>query len=547
MNSSPFTMMIRGRMHLIFAGLLATGGMVISSAYGSSLRLSNMFTNHMVLQQKRPDPIWGWGTPHRKVSLHFDGRTIRTTVNSLGQWIADLPVLPAGTKSYSLSVSSGNRTIKLHDILVGEVWICSGQSNMQYPMSGWFGRKNLAPLLAKATHPHIRLYQVPMLESNFSGYPLANAKARWQACSPKTVAPFSAVGYLFGRRLEKKLHVPVGLIESDWGGTNIEAWIPASGYRLVPQLRTDNQWLKKMLPLVITDRSRYIASIRRWARMAESSLKQNLALPPMPTLESDPIRRPHAFHYNIRPVGWQPDPHQNPTTLFNGMIAPLIPYGIRGVIWYQGENNVLTHDRRYGYHLEALINGWRKLWGQGNFPFYIMQIAPCKYWQGAAFEPLVWQGEEWAAEHMKNSGLVPTMDIGEINNIHPRNKPAAARRMADLALARTYHLPGYTWSGAMLKSAQVKAGRITVHFMHTFGGLLVKGGGTPDDFEIAGSNGRFQPAQAQVHGRTVIVSSPVVKHPVMVRFAWSDIAVPNLFNRRGWPALPFQWSAEPKQ
>lgn len=527
--------MIRGVM--MAAGIALAG---ISPAAAATLQVSTLFTSGFVLQQNRADPIWGWGKPGQKVTIRFTGKTLTATCNSLGRWMAELPAQNADMQPQSLTISSHGRKIVIRNILIGEVWICSGQSNMQYPMSGWFGRKNLAPLLARAAHSHIRLFHVPMLESNFSGYPLANADARWQVCSPKTAAGFSAVGYLFGRRLEKKLHVPIGLIESDWGGTNIEAWIPPVGYEMTPQLNTDNRWLKKMLPQVIAGRKRYLAALTGWNRMAARCLMKQVPLPPMPTLNSDPIRRLHAFHYDIRPVGWQPDGHQNPTTLFNGMIAPLIPYGIRGVIWYQGENNVLSHDRHYGYHLKALIDGWRKLWHAGDFPFYIMQIAPCKYWQGAAYEPLVWKGEEWAAEHIKNTGLVPTMDIGEIKNIHPRNKPAAARRMADLALARTYHLHGYTWSGAMFQSAVLHGGRITVRFTHTFGGLKVHGGGEPDYFQLAGKSGKFLPAKAKIAGRNVMVWSPEVPAPTQVRFAWKDTAVPNLFNDRHWPALPFE-------
>ncbi len=453
--------------------------------------------------------------------------------------MAKLPEQNADSHPQNLMVSSGGERVTFKNILIGDVWLCTGQSNMQYPMAGWFGRKNLAPILAKAHHQDIRLYRVPMLEKYFTGYPKSTVSAHWQICAPKTTAPFSAVGYMFGRRLEKKLHIPIGLVESDWGGTNIEAWIPAAGYRMVPQLQTDNRWLKTMLPEVMRERQQYLRSMMHWSQLAAACLARRLPCPPQPRT-SDAIRMPHAFHYDFAPTGWQPDGHQNPTTLFNGMISPLIPYGIRGAIWYQGENNVLSHDRKYYYHLKALIGGWRKLWHQGAFPFYIMQIAPFKYWQGGSYEPLVWQGEEQAAETIKNCGIVPTMDIGELKNIHPKNKPAAARRMADLALAKTYHMPGYTWSGAMFKSATFHAGHVVVTFEHTFGGLMVKGGGAPDYFELAGKNGSYKAADASISGNTVVLSSPAVAHPVMVRFAWKDVAVPNLFNHGGWPALPFE-------
>jgi len=518
---------------------------VAAIAYGQPLQLSSMFSNGMVLQQKMADPIWGWATPGATITIHFAGHIIKTMANNRSQWMTRLPELIADAHPQVLTVASGGHRLTIKDILIGEVWLCAGQSNMQYPMSGWFGRKNLAARLARAHHPHIRLYQVPMLEKYFVGYPRSTVDARWQVCTPQTAAPFSAVGYMFGRRLEKKLHVPIGLIESDWGGTNIEAWTPLVGDAMTPELKTDNQWLGARLPLVLAQRRQFINATAQWTRAAAKCLAHRLPLPPQPPQpSSDAIRQAHAFHYDIRPVGWQPDPHQNPTTLFNGMIAPLIPYGIRGAIWYQGENNVLTHDRQYYYHLKALIGGWRKLWRQGAFPFYIMQIAPCKYWQAGKYEPLVWQGEEKAAETIKNCGIAPTMDIGEIKNIHPRNKPAAARRIANVALACTYHLKGVTWAGPMFKSAAFHGGTVVVHFKHEFGGLAAKGGAAPNWFEIAGPGGHFVPAQATIVGRTVVVKAASVTDAAAVRFAWSDVAVPNLFNAKGWPALPFEASAK---
>ncbi len=513
-------------------------GFGVSTAH--ALSLAGMFTDHMVLQQKMADPVWGWDRPGSRITVTFAGHAAHAMTSAKGRWQLKIGPLTADAAPRVLTVSDGRTRIAIHDVLVGEVWVCSGQSNMQYPMAGWFGRKNLAPLLARANHRNIRLYPVPMLESNFAGVPHANAAAAWQLCTPQTAAPFSAVGYLFGRALEKKLHVPVGLIETDWGGTNIEPWIPPVGFQMCPSLKTDNAWLKKSVAIEKSVQLHYFHQLRRWTKMARLCAIADEPVPPMPVKPVGPINRPRSFHYDIRPVGWQPDAHQNPTTLFNGMVAPLIPFGIRGVIWYQGENNVISHDAKYEDHLKALILGWRKLWRQGRFPFYIMQIAPFKYWQGAAYEPLIWQAEEQAARNIPNCGIVPTMDIGEVKNIHPRNKPAAAARMADLALAKTYHVPGVVWSGPVFKSARFSPGKVSIRFVHLFGGLASRDGKPLNCFELAGPGGKFVAARAVIHGSTVVVDAPQVAAPDRIRFAWSDVAVPNLMNKAGWPALPFE-------
>jgi sialate O-acetylesterase len=495
--------------------------------------VSTMFTNNMVLQRNGHDPIWGWAQPGDMITVHFAGHTVVTRTGPSGRWQIDLSPLAASSAPRTMTISDGKQAIALHDVVVGEVWLCSGQSNMQYPMAGWFHRTNLARALAAAHHPTIRLYHVPMIESMFAGRPHLTAPAKWQRCTPGTAAGFSAVAYFFGNALRKRLHVPIGLIESDWGGTSIEAWTPAVGFFKYSHLTKTQRWLKTAM-----------------AREAD------LAGAPAGVHRRGLINSPHGYPYDFQST-WLPDPHQNPTTLFNGMISPLIPFAIRGVIWYQGENNVLSHDTHYYSQLKALILGWRHVWNQGPFPFYIVQIAPFNYgqnWCGphgtdAPYEPLIWQAEEKAATHVAHVGIVGTMDIGpgakqifdhHVNNIHPANKQAVGYRLARLALVKTYGFEGMPCEGPTFQSASLQNHRIVIHFAHSDGGLISRNGKPLSWFQIAGSNGRFLPANARIVGRSVVVVTNAIQHPKAVRFAFNCVAVPNLANRAGLPAMPFE-------
>lgn len=523
----------------LLISLLAMNGGLSAAHASTPFTVSNLFTNHLVLQRGMKDSVWGWAKPRQKITVSFAGHTVTATANAHGNWMAKLPAMHFSAVPRSLTITSGAQTLVVHDILVGDVWLCSGQSNMQYPMAGWFGRTNLSAALAKGTHANIRLYHVPMMESNFSGTPKRQAAAVWQRCTPRNLAGFSAVGYFFGLTMHKALHVPIGLIESDWGGTNIEPWIPQQGFFAVPQLKTDQAWLRAMAKRQKNLNTLYLASMTAWLSHAKQALAAGKPMPYPPRKPESAISRPHAFNYQIPHGDWQPDAHQNPTTLFNGMIHPLIPYAIGGVIWYQGENNVSSHDHLYYYHLKALIGSWRKLWKQGNFPFYIVQIAPFNYGRDGPMEPVIWQAEEKAARRIANCGIASTMDIGNIHNIHPANKQAVGRRLAAIALAKIFH-SGKTCSGPVFKSADFDGNQVVIHFTSVGGGLLSRDGKPLNWFQLSGRNGTFVNASARIVGRTVVVQSLKISAPTAVRFAYSDLAVPNLMNKEALPALPFQ-------
>ena len=513
-----------------------------SAAIAGNLKLSTMFADHAVLQCGMPVPVWGWAKPGATVKVRFAGQSVRTTANPDGDWAIKLAPLAVDDDPQIMTVSSGSQHIELTDILVGEVWLCSGQSNMQYPMAGWFHRTNLLPLLKRANHPHIRLYHVVRIVRNFSGTPRKTAPATWQLCTPKNVAGFSAVGYLFGRELHKKLHVPVGLLESDWGGTFIEAWTPAVGFANRPALKRTRQWLATEMAHQRQLDNAYHTALRRWIKAIAVAKKNGKPLPKSPAAPMDLIASPHAYYYHLV---WNFYPQQNPTTLFNGMIAPLIPYAIRGAIWYQGENNVCSHNMHYFENLEALVSSWRHFWHEGNFPFYIVQIAPFNYGRNARWEPYIWRGEEQAALQLPNSGIASTMDIGNMHNIHPADKLDVARRLALIALAKTYARRNLIYSGPVFKSVHFAKGRAIISFAHVDGGLASRNDKALNWFEIAGANGKFVSAQAKISGRGVVVASPDVLQPKFVRFAWSDVAVPNLMNKAGLPALPFNTAVVP--
>ena len=288
--------------------------------------------------------------------------------------------------------------------------------------------------------------------------------------------------------------------------------------------------------------ARYLAAMSAWLANAKEAVAAGKALPQEPAGPEDAISSPHAFNYQIPRHDWQPDPHQNPTTLFNGMINPLIPYAIRGAIWYQGENNVSSHDRIYYYHLKALIGAWRQLWHEGNFPFYIVQIAPFNYGHDGRYEPLIWQAEEKAARKIPNCGIASTMDIGNLHNIHPADKLTVGERLARIALAKTYDKPPADgiYSGPVFKSAQFSGNKVIIHFTQVGRALRSRNGKPLNWFELAGANGKFVNANAKIIGKTVVVQSPEVSNPVAVQFAFSDIAVPNLMNSESLPALPFR-------
>jgi len=397
---------------------------------------------------------------------------------------------------------------------VGEVWLCSGQSNMQMVVGGV---NNAAKEMAEAKYPRIRQCRVP---NKASGLPAEDARCWWAECSPTTVRGFSAAAYFFGRELHKSLGVPIGLVNSSWGGTRIEPWTPAAGFDTVPELQN----FKKMVTYGNKQYAKKLAGaldgIEAWVKETRQALAEGRSVKPMPGPR-------HPFESRSAPTG-----------LYNGMIHPIVPFAIRGAIWYQGEAN-RNDGMLYFHKMRALIGGWRKVWDQGEFPFYFVQIAPYKYGRGPHALAFLWEAQT-AALSIPNTGMAVINDIGNLTNIHPKNKQDVGKRLALLALARTYGQADLVCSGPLYKSMSVEDGKIRVNFEHVGGGLVSRDGKALDWFEIAGSDKKFAKAKAEIDGDSVIVSSEEVGKPVAVRFAWSELAEPNLMNKEGLPASAFR-------
>jgi sialate O-acetylesterase len=423
----------------------------------ADVTLPKVIGSHMVLQRGRPLPIWGWADPGEKVTVTLDAATAVAKADKKGNWKVELPAVKADGKPHSMTIQGKNK-IDLDDILIGEVWIGSGQSNMEFQVRT---THKAAEAVAAANHPQIRLLHIrktqsakPAKDVVIEGRPVATSDSAWRICSPETVPNFSAVLYFFGQRLNKDLAVPVGLINSSWGGSPIEAWI----------------------------------------------------------------------------VGGDKN-----GGMYNAMIVPIAPLAMRGAIWYQGEANV-NIGLKYADKMQALIGGWRKVW-ECDFPFYFVQIAPFSGYRDQL--PPLWEAQV-ASLKIPGTGMAVTTDLVEnIRDIHPKNKIDVGNRLALWALAKTYG-KNLVYSGPLYRSMSVEGSKVRLAFAHVGGGLKSRDGKPLIEFEIAGADGKFVPAEAAIDGDAVVVQSAEVASPTQVRFGWRNVANPNLINKEGLPASPFQ-------
>ncbi len=432
----------------------------------------------MVLQQRSSAPVWGWAEPKQTVEIAADWLRAPITVvaDETGAFQATVPTDAASNEPRTITIRAGDDERTLHDVLVGEVWLCSGQSNME-----WFVRDSMKAEqeIAAADHPTIRFFQVA---NAVAPAPLDTCNGRWQACTPETTSGFSAVAYFFGRELSRELNVPIGLIDATWGGTPAEAWTSAEVLR---SLGDFNEALD---------------------RIASGSIEQV-----------------HATH---------------PSSLYNAMIAPLHPFAIRGAIWYQGESNV-GRAEQYERLFPAMIEDWRNRFDHADMPFYFVQIAPWRYPNDNGGAARLREAQLRTLERVPHTGMVVTTDIGNVDDIHPRNKQEVGRRLSLWALAHEYGREGLAYSGPIFDRMSVEGDRARLHFAHAESGLAANGS-TLTHFRIAGSDRVFHDATAVIDGETVVVSSPKVSEPAAVRFDFDAVAEPNLFNADGLPASPFR-------
>ncbi len=507
----------RSRISLLCV-LFAVALLAVGPAW-ADVRLPHVIADHMVLQCEMPVAIWGWAAPGEEVTVAIAGKTAKATAGPDGKWMAKLPALEAGGP-HEMTVAGKNK-LQVKDILVGEVWVCSGQSNMEMGMGSI---QNAKQELAAGNQPKIRLFQVPHITS---GLPEQDFNVPWQHCTPQTLAAgnyggFSATGYFFGRMLQKELGVPIGLIDTSWGGTRIEPWTPPVGFASVEKLKGIANAIKQHDTNYKNALAKTAQEIQAWLPQAEKALAAGERLPGPPSCPR------HALNH-----------HQQPTGLYNGMVHPLVPFTIRGALWYQGESN-RGDAMLYFEKMKALIQGWRKVWGQGEFPFYYVQLAPFQYKGDPLALPMMWEAQT-AALSIPNTGMAVTVDIvHDLKDIHPINKQDVGKRLARWALAKTYGKKDLVYSGPLYKSMAVEGNKIRVRFDHVGGGLIAAGDKPLSCFQIAGADKKFVPAQAKKDGNSVLVWSDEVAQPVAVRFAWDQVAQPNLKNKEGLPASPFR-------
>ncbi len=486
--------------------------MLASSLLGD-VKLPGCLSDNMVLQQKAQVKFWGWAEPGEKVAVKPAWTLMKydTTADENGEWVVFLTTPATDGRSFNIDIS-GNNEITLKNVLLGEVWLCSGQSNMQWELQQTLNHEEE---VATADQPEIRLLYVPRSES---AKPLKDLRYKWEECTPQTAKRCSAVGYFYGRELQERLNVPIGIITSAYGGTPAEAWVRteviANNPELKPIYERDLDFLARRPEL----EAEFATVISDWqeARKEKPSLKK----PRYP----DNLRMQHRSGY-----------------LFNSMLYPIINYHIKGAIWYQGETNV-PRAYQYAELIRELINNWREEWGY-EFPFYIVQLPPYNYSNPQATTCPELQESQKAALELANTGLAIISDVGNLNNVHPKNKQTVGRRLADLALSETYGYENICCYGPMYKDVEIKGNKAIISFDSVNYGL--KAEGELREFEIAGNDKVFYPAKAIIDGAQVIVTCDKVNEPVAVRFAWHNGVSPNLFNSKGLPACSFRTDSWP--
>lgn len=504
----------------LFTSLLA----LLASQASAAVALASPFTDHVVLQRECPVPVWGTADAGETVTVTCGTISAKTVAGTDGKWKVELAPLPVGGP-YDLKVS-GSSTIVLKDVLVGDVWLCSGQSNMAFGLSRAINHEQE---VAQANHPQVRFFKVG---SAATEQPMSTCEGTWQVCSPKTAPGCSAVAYFFGRELNRELQVPIGLITSAWGGTPAESWTSQPTLEASAEFRTLFAAWDKTVADSPKALERYrTVELAKWEKDAAAAKAAGKPAPKKPREPNGPNT-----------------PHLRPTALYNGMIAPLVPYRVRGVIWYQGEANAAgTRAEAYRRLLPLMIANWRTAFGN-DFPFYLVQLAnfgpdvakvPSDPWPVVPWAVLR-ESQALVAESVPKSGMAVAIDVGNPDDIHPANKQEVGRRLALVALAKDYG-KAVEYAGPVAKAMNIRGGMVEVTFDHAEG--LAAKNGDLQGFVIAGADGCFRPAKAVINGSTVQVSCPDIAKPVAVRYAWANSPTCNLINRAGLPAGPFRFPA----
>ncbi|HZZ20262.1 MAG TPA: sialate O-acetylesterase [Opitutaceae bacterium] len=494
----------------------------LPSVHATDVTLSPLFGDHSVLQRDKPLPVWGTAGPGDSVLVTFHGQSAKAVAGADGKRLAQLGPFPASTQAADLVVSSSN-TVVVHDVLVGDVWLCGGQSNMEFKVDdGGFTYhvNNSREELAAASYPMIRQIEIQRAVSTAPvSVPVTKG---WKVASPDTVGVFTAVGYFFARDIHRATGVPIGIILSCWGGTAVESWMDDAARASTSLAATlDTRWTREKAAWPPERVARYPADMEAWnkaeANATATHTKNPLHWPQPPATDSSPAR---------------------PGGLFNAMIAPLEPTALRGILWYQGEANV-GHADEYAELFSTMIRSWRQGFGQGDVPFYFVQLA--NFGNPYEFGDRGWarlRDAQTQTLALPATGMAVTIDIGNADNIHPRNKQEVGRRLALIAKANVYGVaPEVT--GPIFAGATVEGSKMRVHFTHS-GTELESRAGLPAPLEIAGADRVFHPAFAEIDVDTLLVSSPDVAAPTAVRYAWTNAPSPNLYSDDGLPVVPFR-------
>jgi sialate O-acetylesterase len=495
--------------------LLAT---LLPASLFANVQLPSLISDNMVLQ-KTGARVWGKADPGEKVAVRIADKKFTAEAGTDGKWSVRISgqILKPG-QNYEMSVA-GKNELTVRNVAVGEVWVCSGQSNMEWSVANSL---NSDDEIAAAKYPSIRLFTVA--RNATAEEPQEDCVGKWVVCSPETVGPFSAVGYYFARELNGKLKTPVGMIHSSWGGTPAQSWTPKEAMESAPELHPIIEAWQKAQADYPAAKEAYDNAAADWKKACEEARAAGKPLPPAP-------RAPEGAN----------DSPARPCSLYNGMIAPLLPYTIKGAIWYQGESNA-SAAKLYRTLFPTLIASWRNAWGSPNLPFYYVQLAN---FMAKRPQP---DNSNWAllreaqamALKLKHTGMAVAIDIGEEKSIHPKNKQEVGRRLAALALCQTYAMEKVSCSGPVFSKMELEGDKARLTFIHADTGLVAKSGAPLKGFAIAGEDKVFHWADAQVKGQTVVVSSAEVPKPVAVRYAWADNPDADLQNKAGLPAAPFR-------
>lgn len=499
---------------VMIRGLALLTTLLFEPLAAAELKPAALFSDHMVLQRGQPVPVWGQADPGEQVSVSISGQTKSTTTDAHGKWLVRLDPMPASPEGHELVVQSSDekRRFRIIDVVVGDVWLCSGQSNMLFRMNKV---ENSQKEIAAANDPNVRFFAV---KEQFAQSPLTQVGGAWKPISPATAAECSAVAYYFATSLQKQLGVPIGLLVSSVGGTRIETWMPQE---TLVSLGDSQSLLEKWKHVSTDEFSKIAADYRAY------QYRRDRPLPVTPTATDQPAAP-------ARSAAEKPPSmrcHDCPGALHNGMIAPLQPFAIRGFLWYQGEANSGRPDS-YEKLLPGLIADWRKVWGQ-TLPFLFVQLAPFKSTHPAFREAQlrIWQ-------KTPHSAMVVTTDVGDANDIHPVRKRPVGERLALAARALSYG-EKVEYSGPVFKNMSIENDRAVISFTHIGAGLVAKGDSLTG-FTMAGGDGKFIAARAVIEGSTVVITSDKITQPVAVRYAWATVPDGNLFNREGLPAAPFR-------